>query len=195
MKFGAILCILFVVAGSNLAVADSGSLAPGEPTILPSTEYVLLPEGATVIWRDLINGKKIEERVEHTEGLLVRSRIDGERSFAYLPDPWSDNENTRQDDIASLFPLVVGKKVTFSRHERAGLAHDTVEVVRAERLGLPLGKVDTFVIQTKSEIASAGWTGEATFWYAPSLKWYVQLSIKDSDGDQRRRQVVEIKGP
>ena len=195
MKFRSVLYALLVFLGSNLAQADSAPLAPAEPITLPKSEYVLLPEGATVIWRDLDTGKTLEERVERTEGLLLRSRLNGERSFAYLPDPWSDNENTRQDDIAPLFPLAVGNKVTFSRHEHAGLAHDTVEVLRAERLRLPLGKVDTFVIQTRSEIASAGWTGEATFWYAPSLKWYVQLSIKDSDGDQRRRQVVEIKGP
>ena len=67
--------------------------------------------------------------------------------------------------------------------------------MRSETLTLPIGKVDTYVIQTKSEIASIGWTGEATFWYAPALEWYVQAVIKDSAGDDRQRQVIAITKP
>ena len=189
-----------VVAVSTLlmnpiAFADTLPLAAAQPVTLPPTDYELAPEGTTVMWRDLDSGDTLEEDVGKAEGLMMKSRTGSHRSYAYLPDPWADNENTRQDDIKPLFPLAVGKKVEFSRRPESGLAHDTVEVVRAETLTLPLGKVDTFVVQTRSEIPSASWTGDATFWYAPSLHWYVQLVIKDSDGDGRRRQVISIAKP
>ncbi len=58
-----------------------------------------------------------------------------------------------------------------------------------------MGPVDTYVIETRSEIPSDGWVGQATFWYAPSLKWHVQKVITDNMGDNRRRYVAEVKVP
>ena len=55
----------------------------------------------------------------------------------------------------------------FYRQPRAGRTHDTVEVVRTETLMLPMGAVDTYVIETTSKVVSGSWTGKATVWYAP----------------------------
>jgi hypothetical protein len=176
--------------------AEDVTFAPAEPVTLEISEYALAPAGTVVTWRDLIDDKEIEEKVEAADGLMMKSRVDGRRRFAYLPDPWADNENTRQDDIKPLFPLAVGKSISFSRHPKAGLAHDTVTVLHTETLTLPIGKVDTYVIHTKSEIAMDGWVGEATFWYAPALDWYVQMEIKSTDdGDHRARQVIAFTKP
>ena len=193
----------FLVAAIGLSmafVANDGRaedvhFAPAEPVTLETSDYALAPAGTIVTWRDLLTDKTVEEKVEAAEGLMMRSRIGSRRSYAYLPDPWADNENTRQDDIKPLFPFAAGKSVTLSRHPEAGLAHDSVEVVRTETLTLPIGKVDTYVIHTKSEIAAEGWIGEATFWYAPALDWYVQMEIKSTDGDHRARQVIAFTKP
>jgi len=163
-------------------------------TLSPS-DYALAPKGTVVTWRDLLTGQTMEERIDESQGLMMQSHIGSHRSFAYLPDPWADNENTRQEDIAPLFPFEVGKSVSFTRQPEAGLAHDTVEVLRTETLTLPMGKIDTYVIHTKSEIAADGWVGESTYWYAPSLDWYVQLVIKSTDGDDRERQIISIAAP
>jgi hypothetical protein len=187
--------VVLAIGTNRPAVAEDYSLAPAEPVTIESSEYALAPAGTVVTWRDLITGKSLEERVEEAEGLMMRSRVGERRSYAYLPDPWADNENTRQDDIKPLFPLAVGKTVTLSRHPEAGLAHDTVTVLRTETLTLPMGKVATYVIHTKSEIASENWVGEATFWYAPELHWYVQMVIKGTDDDERARQVIAIRKP
>src|SRR5690349_13817150 len=184
---------LAFVSGS--ALADEAKLAPAEPVTLETTDYALAPAGTIFTWRDLLDGDEFEEQVEEAQGLMMRSRVDGRRAFAYLPDPWADNENTRQDDIEPLFPLAVGKTVKFSRHPEAGLAHDTIEVLRTETLTLPIGKIDTYVLHTRSEIASDGWVGEATFWYAPALDWYVQMETKSSDGKHRARQVIAVTKP
>jgi hypothetical protein len=187
---------LILIAGCTApAEKSSTTLAPAEPVTLAASDYTLAPAGTVVTWRNLLTGETMEERIGAAQGLMMQSEIGARRSYAYLPDPWADNENTRQDDIVPLFPLEVGKKVSFTRKPKAGLAHDTVEVLRSETLTLPIGKVDTYVIHTKSEIAADGWVGESTFWYAPELDWYVQAVIKSSDGDLRERQVISITKP
>ncbi len=190
------LCLLLVfTAACTPAAEKTTTLAPAEPVTLTPSDYALAPKGTLVTWRNLLTNETMEERVGEAQGLMMQSQIGDRRSFAYLPDPWADNENTRQDDIAPLFPLDVGKRVKFTRQPGAGLAHDTVEVLRSETLTLPIGKVDTYVIHTKSEIAAADWVGEATVWYAPDLDWYVQMVIKGSEGDHRERQMIAITKP
>jgi hypothetical protein len=190
------LCLALVfVALCASARADSLSLAPASPVVLSPSDYALAPKGTVATWRNLLNGEIVKEEVDASRGLMVQSRVGDHRSYAYLPDPWADDENTREGDIAPLFPLDVGKTVHFTRTPKAGLAKDTVEVLRTETLTLPMGKVDTYVIHTKSEIASDGWVGESTFWYAPALDWYVQMVIKDTDGGHRERQIVSITKP
>ena len=125
----------------------------------------------------------------------MQSNFGSRRSFAYVPDPWADNENTNEADIEPLFPLEVGKKVEFYRQPRAGRTQDTVEVVRTETLTLPFGPVDTYVIETTSKVVSGSWVGKATVWYAPSLRWQVRWEITDNAGDKRRREVTEVQQP
>ncbi|MDY0871503.1 hypothetical protein [Dongia rigui] len=170
---------------------SAGATAPQ----LPPSNYEFVAPGTVIVWRDLNSGDVFEEHVKQPKGRMMESTIGARRSYAYVPDPWADNENTRAADIEPLFPLEVGKQVTFKRNPPAGMATDVVKVVRTETLQLAMGPVDTYVIETRSEIPSDNWVGEATFWYAPSLKWQVQMTIKDNKGDDRRRQVVEIKAP
>ena len=92
------------------ATAEDLSLAPAEPATLLTSEYALAPAGTIVTWQNLISGKKTDEEVDTAQGLMMRSHVGDRRSFAYLPDPWADNENTRQDDIGPLFPFEVGKE-------------------------------------------------------------------------------------
>lgn len=186
---------LILLTGCTPPAATPMGLASAEPVTLSPSEYELAPQGTTVTWRNLLTGESMTENVESAEGLMMRSHLGNHRSFAYLPDPWADNENTRQDSIAPLFPLDVGKKVSFTRHPSSGTARDTVEVLRTERLTLPIGKIDTYVIHTRSEIAADNWVGESTFWYAPALDWYVQMVIKSTDGDDRERQVIAFTKP
>jgi hypothetical protein len=173
-------------------LAQSASAAA--PQLAPSN-YEFVAPGTVVVWRDLNSGNLFEEHVKQPKGRMMDSMIGSRRSYAYVPDPWADNENTKAADIEPLFPLEVGKQVTFKRNPPAGPATDVVKVVRTETLQLAMGPVDTYVIETRSEIPSDNWVGEATFWYAPALKWQVQMVIKDNKGDDRRRQVVEMKAP
>jgi hypothetical protein len=198
----AVVVLCFAAAGAlasgcqtpqPLPIARALTGAP-QPS-LPPSNYELAEAGTVFVWRDLNSGEIKEEHVRQSVGRMMEANFDGRRSFAYVPDPWADDENTEEADIEPLFPLEVGKEVTFHRQPRAGRAVDTVKVVRTETLVLPIGTVDTYVVETTSKIASAGWVGNATCWYAPSIRWQVQWVIEDNKGDNRRRQLIEVKGP
>ena len=166
----------------------------GGPRLAPS-DYELAEAGTVFVWRDLDTGDIRRERVVEPVGRLMISSWGDRRSFAYVPDPWADNENTDPADIEPLFPLEVGKKVTFYRQPALGRTFDTVEVVRTETLSLPIGEVDTYVIETTSKLVSGSWVGTATVWYAPSVRWQVRWIITDTAGDRRRREVIAIERP
>ncbi len=198
----AIVALCFATVG--VPTAESQSQQPAllaQATVemaqpqLPPSNYELAAEDTVFVWRDLDSGKVTKEYVKEHEGRLMQSNFGSRRSFAYVPNPWADNENTKEADIEPLFPLEVGKKVSFYRQPRAGRTQDTVEVVRTETLTLPFGSVDTYVIQTTSKVVSGNWVGKATVWYAPSLRWQVQWEITDNAGDKRRRQVIEVHQP
>jgi hypothetical protein len=189
------------VAGSSAesqshqpVLLTQGTVERAEPQ-LPPSNYELAAEDTVFVWRDLDSGKVTKEYVKKHEGRLMQSNFGSRRSFAYVPDPWADNENTNEADIEPLFPLEVGKKVTFNRQPRAGRTQDSVEVVRTETLTLPFGPVDTYVIETTSKVLSGSWVGKATVWYAPSLRWQVRWEITDNVGDKRRREVTEVQQP
>lgn len=192
------IAALFILAACGqtrepLPIARAPADAP-QPN-LPPSNYELADPGTVFVWRDLGSAEEKEEIVGEHKGRQMEAIYGGRRSFAYAPNPWADEENTNKADIEPLFPLAVGKKVTFYRQPPAGRTFDTVEVVRTETLTLPLGTVDTYVIETTSKLVSGNWIGRATVWYAPSLRWQVQWAIRDNDGDTRRRQVIAIKKP
>jgi hypothetical protein len=175
-------------------VPSDSQIERGGPQ-LPPSNYELAKGGTVFVWRDLDTGDIRRERVVEADGRLMLSDWGDRRSFAYVPDPWADSENTDPADIEPLFPLEVGKKVTFHRQPAAGRTVDTVEVVRTETLSLPIGKVDTYVIETTSKLESGSWVGTATVWYAPSVRWQVRWLITDTAGDRRRREVIAMERP
>jgi hypothetical protein len=191
----AALCVLAACSAPHQSTPLTRAPSEAAQPSLPPSNYELADAGTVFVWRDLNSGEEKEELVKQHDGRLMESSYAGKRSFAYVPDPWADNENTQVSDIEPLFPLEVGKKATFHREPRAGRTLDTVEVVGTETLALPFGTVDTYVIETTSKLVSGNWVGHATVWYAPSLRWQVQWSITDNDGDNRRRQVIEVKAP
>ena len=193
----AIVALFLFAAESQAADPMPLAQAPADAPqpVLPPSNYELAAEDTVFVWRDLDTGETKKERVKEPDGRLMRSNYGSRRSFAYVPDPWADDENTEASDIEPLFPLEVGKEVTFNRKPRAGRTVDTVKVVRTETLPLAFGAIDTYVIETTSKMVNGNWVGRATVWYAPSLRWQVQWLIEDNKGDRRRRTVIEVEKP
>lgn len=178
------------IAAGPVPQATAQSLAH-----LQSSDIDYLPPGTTLTLLDLKTGQTMEEDVIEHQGRLYQSHVRGRRSFFYIPDPWADDENTDVADMAPLFPLQVGNKAVFNRHPEIGKVTDTVEVVRAETLQLPMGAIDTFVIETESKATDGPWQGHATVWYAPSLHAVAQIVIKDNCNNDYQRQLIEIRKP
>jgi hypothetical protein len=174
-----------------LTRAAAGVPAPD----LPPSNYELAAPGTVFVWRDLNSGKTTDELVGQPSGRMMDAQFGTRRSFGYAPNPWADNENTKAADVEPLYPLEVGKSVSYFRQPPAGRTKDIVTVMRTETLALPFGTVDTYVVETRSELVSGGWVGTATVWYAPAVRWQVQWEITDTAGDNRRRHVIEIRQP
>jgi hypothetical protein len=191
------LFVLFCVIAAVSLYMHLQRPAPSEGNRpqLPPSDYELADAGTVFVWRDLDTGETDKELVLDHVGRMMKSDFKLRRRYAYVPNPWADNENTKEADIEPLFPLEVGKKITFHRQPAAGRTIDTVEVVRTETLSLPIGKVDTYVIETISKLESGSWVGTATVWYAPSVRWQVRWLITDTAGDRRRREVIAVKHP
>jgi len=195
------LLVLFCVIAAVSLVMHLQQPVPSDHQVehggpqLPPSGYELAEAGTVFVWRDLDTGETDRELVFQGVGRLMQSHFKGRRRFAYVPDPWADNENANEADVEPLFPLEVGKKVTFYREPALGRTSDTVEVVRTETLSLPIGEVDTYVIETTSKQVSGPWVGTATVWYAPSVRWQVRWIITDTAGDRRRRELIAIERP
>lgn len=197
MNWWVIAAFYVLVVGVQLSnpLLLAHALADSAQPSLPPSNYELAEPGTVFVWRDLETGETKKEYVKEHKGREMEANFGSRHSFGYVPDPWADSDNTNEADIEPLFPIEVGKKVSFYRQPRDGRTFDTVEVVRTETLSLPFGNVDTYVIETTSKMVVGSWVGKATVWYAPSLRWQVKWVIKDTEGFRRSRQVIEIQKP
>lgn len=104
---------------------------------------------------------------------------------------------TDRAKVASLFPLKVGKKVSFSHsgvHPRFGAwtNSDNAEVVTIETVKVPAGTFETFVIRT--DMGNANWWGQNTCWYAPEVGYCVKAKWR-SASSSADRELVSVTKP
>jgi hypothetical protein len=93
--------------------------------------------------------------------------------------------------IARLWPLEVGKAVTFWRNRGQSRWRDTVRVTGTEEIAIDGERIDTFVVEWRSLAYSHEWAGTVTYHYAPSLGYVVQ-SVRDY-GPETDVQRVRLK--
>ena len=88
-------------------------------------------------------------------------------------------------DAYIFFPLVIGEERTFkqSTNTPKGTQNYTnvVTVEGAERITVPAGTFDTFVIRVKKS-NDTGWSGSYRLWYAPQVKYFVRI-VDTHNGD------------
>ncbi len=121
------------------------------------------------------------------------------------------------DKVRALWPLAAGKRVQFTSKllfargkskevANAQLKHTdnvkySLEILRREKVTVPAGTFDTFVIRQirimtnlKGKVEQRS---DKTYWYAPSLGWIVRLISAISNADEKPRKsevvLVEIK--
>jgi hypothetical protein len=95
----------------------------------------------------------------------------------------------------SLFPLEVGKVVSFTRSVEQWEWINRITVVATERLSLEFGEVDTFLVSCETEGQNNPFHVKNDIWYAPSIGWNVQFRYRDSRGEAYSWQAVEFIPP
>ncbi len=82
----------------------------------------------------------------------------------------------------TLFPLAVGKMVTFAREyliDKKLYVHQTSwSVVGQETIEVPAGKFDCWVLVWSSRSQKSNWSGYEKWWYNPEVGNYVRLEYR-----------------
>ena len=180
-------------------LAAAAGLAPGvpaagaQPLELEPAPFKALPEGTFMVWENLDNGKKVQGVVGRTQGLIVSWIWEGRSfsSFAHIcMDCVAAGVPPDGGLLGQLFPLQVGKAVTFTRRWAGEAWRDRIEVLTAERVTVPAGDFDTYVLLRVSEQVNGDWRAEQRTWYAPELGWVVKFEGYNNKGAGERWQAV-----
>lgn len=181
-----------------LAVAitpfDPGAGAAQAPALEPAP-FTALPEGTVMVWENIDTGKKVQGVVGRTRGLIVSWIWEGRSfsSFAHIcMDCVAAGVPPDGGVLGQLFPLEVGKAVSFTRRWAGEAWRDRIEVLGTERVTVPAGTFDTFVLLRVSEQVDSDWRAEQRSWYAPELGWVVKFEGYNNKGAGERWQAVRF---
>jgi hypothetical protein len=95
--------------------------------------------------------------------------------------PFGVYRSASEDELRKLWPLQVGKTVSFvNATDTLGHVTESFRVAGHELVTVPAGTYDTFVIKweassTNAYAAIAGYHETATFWYAPEIGFIVKI--------------------
>ena len=168
-----------------------------DPDLQPAALRVA-PPGTRMVWRRM-DGRAIERG--------VIGPVEPDRLAHYL---WEGRPNTMYffcigcagDDVCfdhaayeRLFPLEVGKSVTFDRKVGQLEWTNRIAVTSTERLRLDFGEVDTFVLACETRGRNNPFHARNDIWYAPSVGWNVQFLYEDSRGQSYGWQAIEFIPP
>ena len=184
-----LLLALAMVLGPAAAPASAQKLE------LPPAPFKVLPEGTRMVWENMDTGKRVNGLVGRTNGLIV-SWIWENRNFASFAHICMDcvAAGVPPDGgvLGQLFPLQVGKAVTFTRRWAGEAWRDRIEVLGTERVSVPAGTFDTYVLLRRSELVGRDWQAEQRIWYAPELGWIVKFEGYNTAGAGERWQAIEF---
>jgi len=183
--FTSALFILTMLAG----------LAINQPTYAGDPPKVAA-SGTKMSWKNLQTGEIENGVIGSSSGDKVNWRWEGKIRSGVLLCFYCGGENIEYDEEAqsALWPLAVGKKVSFERNrERRRYWRNDTEVVAREVLKLEFGDVDTFKVEMKSNSTSGSWTGKQTAWYAPKIGWTVKFISTDNEGANHRWEAVSFE--
>jgi len=178
-----------------LAAAVTGPSALAAPPELPPAAFKALPEGTFMVWENMDTGKKVQGIVGRTHGLIVSWIWEGRSfsSFAHIcMDCVAAGVPPDGGVLGQLFPLQVGKAVSFTRRWAGQAWRDRIEVQTTERITVPAGTFDTFVLLRVSEQENSDWRAEQRTWYAPDLGWVVKFEGYNNKGAGERWQAVSF---
>ncbi|WP_299621393.1 hypothetical protein [Pelagibius sp.] len=169
--------------------------ALAENLALPPAAFKALPEGTAMVWENMDTGERIESVVGQTRGQIV-SWIWKGRNFSswghVCIDCVAAGIPPDGGTLGFLYPLEVGKTVKFSRVWGGQTWRDEITVSGTERIEVPAGTFDTFVLLRQSQQEGSDWRAEQRSWYAPDLGWVVRFEGFNNRGTGERWQAVQF---
>ncbi|MCZ7596677.1 MAG: hypothetical protein M5U09_01405 [Gammaproteobacteria bacterium] len=159
--------------------------------------FRLAPPGTEIVWENRKTGDTNAIRVLEPEGYVARFESGGgDVGTEHLMCWYCAGTEFDEHAYAALWPLETGKTVEFDRRdiESNRTWFNRIEVLGTERLALPVGEVETYVVRNSSWMRGAGrWYGHAVYWFAPSIGWVVQTEANDIYNSPVRYRVVEVR--
>ena len=100
----------------------------------------------------------------------------------------------RSENPDRFYTAPIGKPVVFVREylrDKQLVRHQTSWVVEGkERITVPAGTFDTFVIVMRTRSLTGSWTGFERWWYAPAVRNYVRIEYKYGQSPESARVLV-----
>lgn len=87
----------------------------------------------------------------------------------------------KQSEVAPLWPLKVGNAVKFGATYGSGVSTNTIRVVGYEKVTVPAGTFDAFVVQWNEDVVHMDWHGIYRYWITPEIG-VVKLDGNSPDG-------------
>lgn len=173
---------VLAVAASIAAASASAQEAPLKPLATGTVFAFVTPSGDPVkITIKKMDGISIQQEQETTQGTVSNENVGfGATLGTASREKMTDSE---REAVAGLYPLKVGNSVRSGHSGTANngtmwTASDKLEVTGAEKVTVPAGTFDTFVIETKMQ--NDRWWGQNTCWYAPEIGYCAKRKFRSS---------------
>ncbi len=180
------LCFVLAAAlscfGAGAASAEDGvalkQLAPG--TVF---NYAAKRGPLTVTVRSMNGPFIVQDEVGETSDTIENVGF----SVAMSPKRSEKMSEGDRAKVLPLFPLKVGNVVKFSHDgETRGTrwsCMDKIEVTGVEKVTVPAGTFDTYLITTAQRDVGTSWRGDGTCWYSPEVGHCVKVKWRSSKND------------
>jgi hypothetical protein len=164
---------------------------------MPAAEFRIAAPGTTMTWKRLDGYKTETGRIGEVEDMLVHYSWEGQdqRTYLFCIGCESSSTDFDLDAYKELFPLEVGKAVEFPRRIEEWHWINRITVVDTETLQLPLGEVNTYIIQSETRGLDNPFHARNRIWFAPDIGWNVQFQYQDSRGVSYAWQAVAFTPP
>lgn len=185
------LILCYVLLLPCLAVKDAVSEIT-RPELSPA-DFKAPKIGTRLIYEDLARGVTGEARFGRSEKMLTNFSWNGKKALSLTPFCADCAAALPQDGgpLKNLYPLQVGRGIRFLRETGGRRWQDDILVTATERITVPAGTFDSFVVRRRSELLDGDWWAEQRNWYAPELGWVVKIEGKTSDGRIEAWQLIE----
>ncbi len=149
-----------------------------------------------MVWENMDTGKRVESVVGRTVGKIVSWIWEGKTFSSWghvCIDCVAAGVAPDGGVLGLLYPLEVGKTVSFTRNWGGQSWTDRITVAGTERVEVPAGTFDTFVLLRQSEQVGSDWRAEQRNWFAPELGWVVRFEGFNNRGSGERWQAVRFE--